>query len=119
MAPELPPSTKCRFCPATIVRVSTRLGGTVLLDPEPDPHGAWVVDHDALGFTAYRYVYLTHVHRKRYRLHTNRCRPPRDAPAPMTSVKPDPTAGLAFPKRKAELKFPPLEQLLAEVRRGR
>lgn len=113
MAPELPPPVRYKFCPALISWVPTRVGGKVALDPEPDKHGAWVVDHHpSLGFTAYRYVYLTHLNRPRYRLHTNRCRPPeKGAPPP---AKADPTAGLKFPKRppKRVGPFPSLDTLM-------
>lgn len=107
---DLPAGVPCKFCRDIIHWVKTRLGKGVPLEPTPDPQGAWVVDQDpALGPVAFKFSPTAHGGMKRYRSHAGRCRAQRGPGEP--AAKPDPTAGLKFPRRRAIGPFPPLEAL--------
>lgn len=102
MAGDLPRPTKCKVCEAPIAWVETRLGRKVPLDLKPDAHGEWVVFQDAaLGRVVAPYDRLTHGGRTRYRSHLSRCRAQAPTNHPALARKPDPTAGLKFPRRRS------------------
>lgn len=120
MPPDLPPPRRCLFCPSAISWVKTRLGKGVPLEPEPDPQGAWVVYQDrALGPVAQKFSPTAHGGMKRYRSHLDRCRPERRDGPLAPALKPDPTAGLAFPRRRTIGPFPPLAEVERRVRLSR
>jgi hypothetical protein len=112
---ELPAIARCRVCGARIRWLKTDRGRNIPLELEPDPQGAWVMDDDvALGLLAAPYQAQRHGGMPRYRSHLERCRPVVEQPAEMPKAKPDPTAGMKFPRRRVG-PFPPLEQLVREA----
>lgn len=146
---ELPPPVQCKRCPAKFRWFEKMRGGHIPLELEPDHHGAWVVREDDVsnsGWVAVPYQVLLHPAQDRYRSHLDRCRPVREEGPPMPALqpKPDPTAGLKFPRRRTRKRawgrttgpdqvdefvrtlcdrrpsqgvgpFPPLEQLIREA----
>lgn len=115
MAADLPPPSKCRFCPAQIRwALFVQHYKKLPLEVKPSAQGEWVLVQDqVLGLLAVPFDASKHTTQFRFRSHFERCRPSPERAA--ATRKPDSTAGLRFPKRKAELKFPPLEQLLREA----
>lgn len=101
MPPELPVPSRCKWCPAQIRWcLWPERYKKLPLEVTPDPSGPWVVVKDDVlqELLALPYDAAKHGSMPRYRSHLERCQPRPRPPSMLEVRKPDPTAGMKFPR---------------------